>query len=827
MNEYLPSLYDRSSNSDDEQTTENRAIRKPTNGEQYSMKERKFEEHEEGEILTAHPVGASYTVSCLTNGYDDYHRHTVESTLRNPESTNDAKARPPRTDITQNGTNSRSPGRTKGFHSTNRKPQPETQNVHENQPNNRKNRSFNVSRVTFEECWEDSPGKKCEYKVREASGISIRDEVSGCKRSETPRVVNGDSGNHETNENTDNTSCKVERPVKDKPGKVILSTPVHDKQTGIKTNGHKDAIVGAKDNVAPRQRDASSGRLDNGNRLESASPQGRSEIARSDEAKPLGLRQLIKIHEIQIAEVAKSAASMKRPQCGKVHEGRLVKVKIVPDIEPKQTHVKQNAAKVTFAGNKPSSDSPIPRKVPIVEVRKKAVETMNGKDRLNISSETGTVNASSVVKPKRHTVELRSKPHIQEDQKWKRHTAIGLVGFDYQGHEVSHDELSPKGKDYKKSSGCADSGAEVDYLKKQSVEPEKHFVDGKIQKCDVTGLKASPVKNQNNEEWEVLDEDKPVFDDESEIPPERPPLPENFYTSVEEMMTRPPPPVFKNDFENRSTLDLKPRADYVPRVDFKPDIEYVPPASSSNIEYAPTVDKSNIGYVATSDVKTSTGYVPKEDSTTSNGFVPKVDFEPIIEYIAKSPVIEQSHPIPLSSSLPAIHVSTAIVQSNREDVLEQDHIEEKDHVLGKTRSSREMYEERLARINLVPLDVPKQPLMNQEQAVNSLCSSLESFAWDKSCNVHNTNKNDYLDKLKTCMKQMKLLTKEKDDLEKNFERERRDWKRKYEEQQKVANAYQKLEDRYRRQVQELQEALKQCRCTDIEAKKVLFLGQSW
>lgn len=137
-----------------------------------------------------------------------------------------------------------------------------------------------------------------------------------------------------------------------------------------------------------------------------------------------------------------------------------------------------------------------------------------------------------------------------------------------------------------------------------------------------------------------------------------------------------------------------------------------------------------------------------------------------------------------------------------------------------------MYEERLARINLIPLDVSERHLANQELAA-SLCSSLESFAWDKSCNIHNSNKTENLDKLKTCMKQMKVLTKQKEDLEKNFERERRDWKRKYEEQQKVANAYQKLQDRYRRQVQELQEALKLCRCTDTETRKTLFLGHSW
>jgi hypothetical protein len=814
-------------NSDDEQTTENRAMRKPTNTEQYS-KERHFDEHEDGQILTAQPVSASYTVSCVSNGYDDY-RHTVEPALRHSESATDAQARRPRVDVTQNGTNSKSPDRKKVFPSNNRNAVPEIQNVYENQVDNKNNRSVNVSRVRFEECWEDSPGRKPDYKVREASGISIRDETPGYKRSEIQRVANGDTDNLESKENTDNSSSKIERPVKDKQGKVTLNALVQDKPTGTKTNGHKDAIVYAKDNCTSRKRDVPTSRLDNGNRLDSGHPQGRSEITRTEEVKPLGLRQLIKIHEIQIAEVAKSAASMKRPLSGKAHEGRLVKVKIVPEIETKQSHVKQNATKVTFAGNKTSSDSPLPRKLPSVESRSKVVEPVNEKEGLNVKNEASIVKARTTVKPKRHTVELRTKPPVQEDQKWKRHTAIGLVGFDHQGHEVPHGEWSPRGKDSKKSFTSPDSDAEVEYLRKQPVEPEKQFVDEKIEKCDVTGLKTSPVINERDEVWKIPDEEKPVLDDESEIPPERPPLPENFYSSAEEILMRPPPPVYTNDFENNNPkLDFKPRADYVPRVEFKPNVEYVPAVDSNpNSEYIPTIDnKQNIGYVPAAEIQKNIGYVPKEDFTPNTGFVPKVDFEPNLKYRKKSPFSEQLRPIPLSSSLPAIHVSTAIVQSNGEHILEQDNIQEKDHVLGKTRTTREMYEERLARINLIPLDVSERHLANQELAA-SLCSSLESFAWDKSCNIHNSNKTQNLDKLKTCMKQMKVLTKQKEDLEKNFERERRDWKRKYEEQQKVANAYQKLEDRYRRQVQELQEALKLCRCTDTETRKTLFLGHSW
>ena len=822
--------------SDDEQLTENRGMKKPTNTDQYS-KERHFDDGEEGQILTAQPVSSSYTVSCVTNGYDDY-RHTVEPPrVSHSEIIPDVPARRQRVETVQSGTNGKSPDR-KGFQSSHRKSMAEVQNVYEDKFDNRSNRSVGVSKVRFEESWEDSPARRPDYKVRETSGMSIlvRDEIPGPKRFENQRVVNGAADNVDLKESSDNTSSKAERVVKDKQGKATLNAPVQDRPMGTKTNGYNDVTTSAKDNFSARKRDVSSSKLDNGNRLDNGPPQARSDSNRSDER--LGLRQLIKIHEIQIAEVAKSAASMKRPLVGKPHEGRLVKVKIVPEIETKQSHVKQNAAKVTFTGNKTSSDGALPKKQASVEVRNNAVESVDRIEELNVKNESSLVEGTTAVKRKRHTVELGAKPRVQEDQKWKRHTAIGLVGFDYDGREVPHSERSPSGKEPKKSSTSADSDAEVEYLRRQPVEPEKHFVTENVQKCDVTELKTTSVKKERHAVWgrQGSDQEKPVADDDSEIPPERPPLPKNFYSSAEEITARPPPPVYKT--ENHPASDFKTRAGFAPRVEFKPDIEYIPPVETepsveyvpktdSNSEYVPTtVTEPNMGYVPATDIPTNNGYVPKEGFEEKSGFVPTDDFKPNVDHRKKSTLRRQLCSMPLSRSLPAIHVSTAIVQSNGENILQPDNIQEEDRVLGKTRTTREMYEERLARINLIPLDVSEKRFATQD-IVASLCSSVESFAWDTSCNVHNLNKNEYLDKLKNCVKEMNALKQQKEDLEKNFERERRDWKRKYEEQQKVANAYQKLEDRYRRQVQELQEALKLCRCTDTETRNALILGQSW
>lgn len=56
------------------------------------------------------------------------------------------------------------------------------------------------------------------------------------------------------------------------------------------------------------------------------------------------------------------------------------------------------------------------------------------------------------------------------------------------------------------------------------------------------------------------------------------------------------------------------------------------------------------------------------------------------------------------------------------------------------------------------------------------------------------------------------LKGENKELISKHEAEKRELRQKYEEQRKVANAYQKLEDRYRRRVHELQEALSGCTC---------------
>ncbi|XP_046852349.1 uncharacterized protein LOC124445646 [Xenia sp. Carnegie-2017] len=513
----------------------------------------------------------------------------------------------------------------------------------------------------------------------------------------------------------------------------------------------------------------------NDNRIEANGRINNSEISESapgqlknnplDDSKPLGLRQLIKIHEIQIAEVAKSAALLKKPE--KAHEGRLVKVKIVP--ETKQSYVKHNnVAKVTFTGNIPSSQNTV-RKMLRSEGAKDLLENNDGNEVLENVKAKGA-------RRKRCTVEMRRKSPIQEDQRWKRHTAIGLVGFDYQEHEIQRVEWSPQ-CNHDARLFNDENDEKMDWERKLLSETGRQFVDEKRSKNEKNSQKTETVKNiKKNKSFEKDDNVKLIESSDSDVPPERPPLPKDFSNSDEKIVSRHPSLVNEVSLKNSSKL----KTDCVPDVGYK-----------SAVERRPSFENNRIIEV-----------------------LPNMEYSPSFGKFKKPALIEQTHLVPLSSSLPAIHVSSTFEQIEENSAL-QNEAKEKDNILGKTRTTREMYEERLSRINLIPLDLTETQTANEDD------SSHKCLELDVSSNVHSLDKDNYKCKLRTCMNQLETMTKQKEDLEKNFELERRNWIRKYEEQQKVANAYQKLEDRYRRQVQELQEALKSCKCQDARARKSL------
>ena len=138
-------------------------------------------------------------------------------------------------------------------------------------------------------------------------------------------------------------------------------------------------------------------------------------------------------------------------------------------------------------------------------------------------------------------------------------------------------------------------------------------------------------------------------------------------------------------------------------------------------------------------------------------------------------------------------------------------------------SAREMYETRLALWNLIPSSPAQQ---NYEvQSPEAVCTdssakqtpeltatnASEVDAKPRPSVVHNGDAFD-AQRQEPYEDVIERLKREKQEVIEKHESDKREWKRKYEEQKKVANAYQKLEDRYRRRVHELQEALANCTC---------------
>lgn len=149
--------------------------------------------------------------------------------------------------------------------------------------------------------------------------------------------------------------------------------------------------------------------------------------------------------------------------------------------------------------------------------------------------------------------------------------------------------------------------------------------------------------------------------------------------------------------------------------------------------------------------------------------------------------------------------------------------------LSRSQSAREMYETRLALWNLYPPDSTPE-LHSSETSANTPIhekiiaeaehrtvtgKALEAPDPPKIRGVGTKIKPrvfDHQDLEEYYLQVIEKLKNENKQLLAKHDSEKRELKQKYEEQRKVANAYQKLEDRYRRRVHELQEALSGCTC---------------
>ncbi|KAL9965843.1 hypothetical protein ACROYT_G029697 [Oculina patagonica] len=189
-------------------------------------------------------------------------------------------------------------------------------------------------------------------------------------------------------------------------------------------------------------------------------------------------------------------------------------------------------------------------------------------------------------------------------------------------------------------------------------------------------------------------------------------------------------------------------------------------------------------------------------------------------------------PYTISKAVPVAQVSPvspALEQTSR-PALSKDNLAEPSPLL-RSQSAREMYETRLALWNLYPPDTspeihstetsgntPLQEKIIAESEPIRLGSGKALHAPEQTTIHEVDTKNEprgiawHQDMEEYYLNLIEKLKGESKELISKHEAEKRELRQKYEEQRKVANAYQKLEDRYRRRVHELQEALSGCTC---------------
>ena len=184
-------------------------------------------------------------------------------------------------------------------------------------------------------------------------------------------------------------------------------------------------------------------------------------------------------------------------------------------------------------------------------------------------------------------------------------------------------------------------------------------------------------------------------------------------------------------------------------------------------------------------------------------------------------------PYTISKAVPVAQVSPvspALEQTSRATISKDNFVESSP--LSRSQSAREMYETRLALWNLYPPDT--SPEIHSTETSGNTASQEKIIAETEPIRLGSEkvlhapeqttiHENEARGVARQDMEEFYLnliekLKNENKDLISKMEAEKRELRHKYEEQRKVANAYQKLEDRYRRRVHELQEALSGCTC---------------
>lgn len=515
----------------------------------------------------------------------------------------------------------------------------------------------------------------------------------------------------------------------------------------------------------------------------------------------LSLQELIKIHENEIAKQAKSAKAtahaqiyLKRPPCE-------VKARNTqsPQTSPREMQKDAGWGGSTHAGHKQSgvasrvveSRGPVVAQYELTDL--KSVERAPIKV-VEVTEKGSTTSVNS---------EMRERPPV----KAKRHRTIGVVGFRQQIDRVSEGKAEHKPKRHT-AIGIVNVKA-VATPARQIVKEETVVVSHKgyslAAEKEMDGLDSEPRENAD-----MLNHRKEY----------------DFHADV----------VTRNDFQEGNGHDEVFERDES-SLPFVRSEGIVQPRSESDHDRERKSVRND--ELSKSEGLTRTAVAspdrPGQSVEPTNTQLPNSHFHKSDVRTWSVPVSSRAYkspkPYTISKAVPVAQVapvSPALDESSR-TTLGKDNFTDASP-LSRSQSAREMYETRLALWNLYPPDASPEinssntsgntsiqqkmvvePQRNRAGSGKALEASEQTMIHEVDTKIElrgltRQNVEEYY------MNLIEKLKNENKELSTKYEAEKRELKQKYEEQRKVANAYQKLEDRYRRRVHELQEALSGCTC---------------
>lgn len=512
----------------------------------------------------------------------------------------------------------------------------------------------------------------------------------------------------------------------------------------------------------------------------------------------LSLQELIKIHENKIAKHAQSAKATAHAQIYLKRPPSEVKVR---NPQSPQTSPCDLQEDVGWGGSSQTSPKP-PGVMSNVADTGGPVSALFELTNLK-SVERAPIKVVEVTKTDTATSEVREKVPIKS----KRHRTIGVVGFRQQIDRVTKEKAEQKPKRHT-AIGIVSAKAEEtptrQVVKEETVvvshacyslaegEGDDHGIEHR-ETVDMLNHRkeydfhAEVVTRKAFQEDGLSDD---VFESDG-----------NSLTFVRSERIAQPRPESDHDRERPSKRnDELPRSDAFSRNGIASSDQPVKPVESISTQSSNSVFHKP---------EVRTWSVPVSNRT----------YNPPKPYVI-------SKAVPVAQVSP---VNPAIDESSRSS-LSKDNFTDSSP-LSRSQSAREMYETRLALWNLYPPD-PASPEIHSSDTSGNISGqqkhidkpernrvgaskALELFEQTMIHDVDTKTESRGLNRQNTeeyyvkCIEKLKAENKE---LIAKYEAEKRELKQKYEEQRKVANAYQKLEDRYRRRVHELQEALSSCTC---------------